>query len=141
MTRSVFKYNSYFSYKSHNKTLIYNLNSLNIIGTVYIIYKCDTMYCLPNLLMCITSAMFWTNPQDGYIRIYDYMFVILSVLNANIYSIHKERDHIVGSLTLCTIFMFLYSDYFKKRKHETKSVICHSFAYLLGNIGVLIAYH
>ena len=131
---------SYFSYKSHNKMLIYNLNSLNIFGTLYIFYKCDIFHCLPNMLMSITSALFWENPKNNYIRKYYYVFVILSIVSANLYSIERQRDHIVCSLTLCTMFLFVYSDYFKKKKHEKKSIICHSFTYLLGNIGVLIAY-
>lgn len=131
---------SYFSYKPHNKMLIYNLNSLNIFGTLYILYKSELLYCLPNLLMSITSNMFWENPKNNYIRKCDYLFVIISVISANIYSIDKQREHVVSSITLCTMFLFIYSDYFKKRKRETKSVICHSLTYLLGNIGVLIAY-
>ena len=78
--------------------------------------------------------------KNNYIRKYDYIFVILSIISANMYSVTKQREHIVCSLTLCTMFLYFYSDYYKKKKHETKSVICHSFTYLLGNIGVLIAY-
>ncbi len=140
MPHVVYRYDSYFSYKPHNKMLIYNLNSLNIIGTLYIIYKCDVLHSLPNLSMCISSSLFWNNPKDNYIRKYDYFFVMLSILSANIHSVNNGTEHIVGSLMLCNIFLFIYSDYFKKKKHETKSIICHSFAYLLGNIGVLIAY-
>lgn len=88
--------NSYFSYKPHNKMLIYNLNSLNIIGTLYIIYKCDVLHSLPNLSMCITSSLFWSNPKDNYIRKYDYLFVVLSILSANIHSINNGTEHIVG---------------------------------------------
>jgi len=128
---------SYFSYKPHNKMLIYNLNSLNVFGTLYIFYKCDLLHCLPNMLMSITTALFWENPKNNYIRKYDYIFVILSIISANMYSVTKQREHIVCSLTLCTMFLYFYSDYYKKKKHETKSVICHSFTYLLGNIGVL----
>ena len=68
MPRVVYRYDSYFSYKPHNKILIYNLNSLNIIGTLYIIYKCDVLHSLPNLSMCISSSLFWNNPKDNYIR-------------------------------------------------------------------------
>ena len=127
-------------YTKENCNLILSMNNLNIFATLYICFKKGWIISLPHLAVCISSILFWSNPQNTRLMYMDYIIVLNSVIFTYIHSIIYNRDYYITPLLSCVFYSYFFSIYLKNIKRQNLCIYAHTLTYLIGNIGTILTF-